>query len=141
MCQPVMFGGFQSDDAGLRLPMKKLHQTRHALLRVLEQKEAANPLAVRIEQTDLAGTLANINVNQNRGPPPKADFCGRAIPDSMRAYSPVCDAWPNHNQLICSPSHEGDSVLLCQALSSERLSAAGSSHATEFTPQSMGFQI
>lgn len=139
-CQPVVARGFQSDDAGLRLMREKLRQASHALPGMLQPKEAADLMAVSVQQADFVGTLADIDAHRNHALPPKADLCGRAVPDSMRAYSLVRDAWPNHNQLICSPSQERGRILSCEALPSRRPSAAPASNDTDLPPGRWSFK-
>jgi hypothetical protein len=138
--KPVMTSGLKSDDARLRLLAKNLYKGSYALSGVLEPKKAAYLVAICVQQADLVGTFPDIDADRNHEAPPKAYLCGRAVPNSMRAYSLVRDAWPNHNLLIGSPSQERGSILSCEAYPSRRLSAAPASHAIEFTPRSMGFQ-
>ena len=139
-CQPVVAGSLQSDDTGLRLVAKKLYQASNALPGVLEPEEATYLVPFCIQQADLVRTFADIDAYGNHEAPPKAYLRGRAAPDSVRAYSLVRDAWPNHNLLICSPSQERGSILSGEASPSRRLNAAPASHVIESTPRSMGFQ-
>ena len=135
-----MPGGLQGDDARLRLLAKKLYQGSHAFSGMLEPKEAAYLVAFWSSRQTSWERFPTSMPDRNHQAPPKAYSCGRAVPNSMRAYSLVRDAWPNHNLLICSPSQERGSILSVRGLSLKEVDAAPASHATEFTPRSMGFQ-
>jgi hypothetical protein len=139
--QPVVSRSLQGDDAELGLSSKQLHQGCHALSGMLEAKEAAYLASLCVQQTNLVGTFSHINTYRVHEVPPNIELCGGAFPDSMRGtYSLVCDAWPNHNLLICSPSQERGSILSGEAFPSRGLNAAPASYANQFILRSIGFQ-